>query len=801
MPGSFVQLLHEQARGLRCSLLHPENLSAKAWGIASAEQLDEKMRFFKSQLQSSIELAESGKLKEHENPLFFRLRGAFVARNVAGLAAEMKIAFMDEIFQAEFADHHKTNQEKLADLRYPLEWFPATRAMQRTVHLHIGPTNSGKTYHALQRLEQVDSGIYAGPLRLLAHEVYSRLNAKGKPCALITGEERRIPEDFKHLMNSCTVEMVPLNCTVDVAVIDEIQMMGDTDRGWAWTQAFLGVKAKEVHLCGEVRTRELITDLCAAMGDKLVVHEYKRLSPLSVAKHSLNGDLNNLEKGDAIILFSRLGIHAMKQDVERITGKRAAVVYGSLPPETRAQQAALFNDPNNNYDYLVASDAVGMGLNLSIKRVIFETTSKNDGVSHRIIKPYEIKQIAGRAGRFKSAQEAINKDREAATTSVDPVALDAVKKARPTGGVVTTLEKFDLPIIRRGMATNVPPLASAGIYPPADILIRFATYFPPKTPFSYILLRLHNMASLSPHFHLCRLKDQVKIADAIQEFNMSNMDRLSFMSAPVSMRDAFIIPYLKELAKCVAEQKNGALLDLQLLNLELLDRRDIHDHEHGFKGYLRDAETLHRQLTLYLWLSYRFAGVFISQALAFHVKGLIEEKINECLSTVQLDESQRRQITYLRQRNIRQQMAEEKMKQRLTGEQDGSLVDGLTLPDGEAAAETSPRDDELIEIEGDEDESSSFDEVIDDGGPVEDEDELMESGDFLVEEPLDGQAIETLDVEGERPNSEDSPLSDGNMPTTPKDLSELAESKTGVSDVEAHAPEDNGIEEGARSKL
>lgn len=110
--------------------------------------------------------------------------------------------------------------------------------INRKIILHIGPTNSGKTYAALQRFEQCSSGIYCGPLRLLAHEVYERLNAKGVPCNLMTGEERRESDGvFKW---AATVEMAPLNRKFDVAVLDEIQMIGDNDRGWAWTQAVLG---------------------------------------------------------------------------------------------------------------------------------------------------------------------------------------------------------------------------------------------------------------------------------------------------------------------------------------------------------------------------------------------------------------------------------------------------------------------------------------------------------------------------------------------------------------------------------
>ena len=282
-----------------------------------------------------------------------------------GLASALKYGFYGHVISSRFSTSDLHHQKEIADLRYPNEWFPATRTMHRTVHLHVGPTNSGKTYHALKKLEEANSGVYAGPLRLLAHEVYSRLNAKGKRCLLVTGEERRSPDDtMSGSLSSCTVEMVPLNSTLDVAVIDEIQMIGSPERGWAWTEAFLGLKAKELHVCGEERSVPLVRELAASVGDKLEIHKYERLSPLKVAKDSLRGNLKNLRKGDCIVAFSVMGIHALRRETERATGRKVAIVYGSLPPETRAQQARLFNDPDNDYDFLVASDAIGMGLNL-----------------------------------------------------------------------------------------------------------------------------------------------------------------------------------------------------------------------------------------------------------------------------------------------------------------------------------------------------------------------------------------------------------------------------------------------------
>jgi ATP-dependent RNA helicase SUPV3L1/SUV3 len=236
--------------------------------------------------------------------------------------------------------------------------------MKRKIIMHVGPTNSGKTYSALQRFKdpETQSGIYCGPLRLLAHEVYERLNNDGVPCNLRTGEERRESDDVYRW--SSTVEMAQTNVEFDVAVIDEIQLIADPQRGWAWTRAFLGVKAREIHLCGEATAVPLIQKLCESAGEEFTVNRYERLSGLTVLNKSINGRLNRIEEGDAVIAFSRRQIFHFKKVIEKETNLKAAVIYGALPPETRSEQARLFNDPTSDYKVLVASDAVGMGLNL-----------------------------------------------------------------------------------------------------------------------------------------------------------------------------------------------------------------------------------------------------------------------------------------------------------------------------------------------------------------------------------------------------------------------------------------------------
>jgi ATP-dependent RNA helicase SUPV3L1/SUV3 len=596
------------------------------------------------------------------------------SRGKQTLLTRIRYQFYAQVCGGRFTQAELENQKDVADLRYPTEWYPATREIPRTVHLHVGPTNSGKTYHALKRLEEAERGIYLGPLRLLAHEIYTRLNAKGKHCALITGEEQRLPEG-ETKMWSCTVEMAPLNAQMDVAVLDEIQMINHPERGWAWTQAFLGIQAKELHLCGEARTVPLIRELSALVGDKVHVHEYERLTPLKVAERPL-GSLESLEKGDCVVVFSVIGIHALRREIEKKTGKKCAMVYGSLPPETRAQQARLFNEPDNDYDYLVASDAVGMGLNLSIKRVIFESTVKSNGTKVVPLPISDLKQIAGRAGRYKSSLEAENESKAAIASAkgesgvgfddTKPTATKSAAKPR-TVGICTTMDAVDFQFLKHGMNQEPEPITSAGLFPPSLVVERFASYFPPGTPFSYIMLRLHEISDIHPRFHLCALKDQLAIADVIHTVeNLSISERIILCAAPTSMKDNLEKEFLRYLAECIAEGKSGQLLDLPNLPLDRLD-----EPASGERAYLYSLEQLHKMIITYLWLSFRFPQVLTSRSLALHVKELTEGAIEKTLTEFSwVDDAQRRRRK-MRERAEGLQSGEGDLKQPRKIELDG----------------------------------------------------------------------------------------------------------------------------------
>ncbi|KAF4979423.1 hypothetical protein FZEAL_4366 [Fusarium zealandicum] len=593
------------------------------------EEFKRHASLFMEILEQAFVLAEQNITQRNRNPLFWNLRDAFVLKDLRGLSKELQYSFQSYLIRQRFSKGLEESHKRLLDFRFPYEWFPATRTMQRTIHLHVGPTNSGKTYRALKALENSKRGVYAGPLRLLANEVYQRLLAKGLPCALMTGEEIRIPEDTDTYFSSCTVEMMPVNEIFDVAVIDEIQMIADPDRGSAWTTALLGVQAKEVHLCGEERTVKLIQSMCASIGDECIVHRYERLSPLETMDESINGDYNKLQKGDAIVAFSRLNLHALKRTVETHTGRRCAIIYGSLPPEVRAQQAALFNDPDNDYDYIVASDAIGMGLNLEIRRVILNNVVKFDGNQNRILTSPEMKQIGGRAGRYRTARSAVEAGTDPESAPVDE---------GPKIGYVTTMDRQDLKSLRHAFASDVDDIEAAYVSPPVAAVERFSTYFPSGTPLSFILMRIRELASVSKNLRLSITSEKLEIADIIHDIPLTIYDRLTLCHLPMSLRAFNAKGILRSLAKVIALNQPGDLLSLNQIPLETLDIDIKKWNGKPPQDYLHMLESLHVAINQYVWLSYRFSGVFHDQELAFHVRHLVEEKLVETLETMDFTE-------------------------------------------------------------------------------------------------------------------------------------------------------------------
>ncbi len=275
----------------------------------------------------------------------------------------------------------------------PKDEYPEARAMRRHFVLHIGGTNTGKTYAGLTRLMEAPTGVYLGPLRLLALEAQETLLDARVDCSLATGEEEDHRPGDTHV--AATAEKLDIKRHFDVAVIDECQMIRDSQRGYAWTRAILGVLAPEVHLCAAPEAENILIQLVASCGDTYTVVRHERQVPLVTMRATVSPE--RIQPGDALITFSKVGVLSVAEEL-RSLGKEPAIIYGALPYSTRRRQMEGFL--RGDMKYVVSTDAIGMGLNLPIRRIIFMETEKFDGVERRDLLPEEIRQIAGRAGRF-----------------------------------------------------------------------------------------------------------------------------------------------------------------------------------------------------------------------------------------------------------------------------------------------------------------------------------------------------------------------------------------------------------------
>ena len=274
----------------------------------------------------------------------------------------------------------------------PKDEYMVTRRMKRKIYVHLGDTNTGKTYNAVERLKTAKKGVYLSPLRILALENYEKLNSEGVVCDLMTGEEEIINENATHV--SCTIEKVNLKQNYDITVIDEIQMINDSQRGIAWTRALLGLRCNEIHVCGAMNAKELLIKILDDCEDDYEIKEYHRSIPLEV--ENKNFSYNDVQEGDAIVVFSKKRVLEIAQDYSNKNIK-TSIIYGDLPPEVRKMQYEQFINKENKV--LVTTDAIGMGVNLPIRRVVFMSIRKFDGEEMRELTSQEVKQVAGRAGR------------------------------------------------------------------------------------------------------------------------------------------------------------------------------------------------------------------------------------------------------------------------------------------------------------------------------------------------------------------------------------------------------------------
>lgn len=271
--------------------------------------------------------------------------------------------------------------------------YPEARQIKRHFILHIGDTNTGKTHDALEDFYRADTAVYLAPLRLLALEVQDMSLSRGTNCSLLTGEERDIREGATHI--SCTVEKMDMAKHFDVCVIDEAQMLSDKDRGWAWTEAILGVNADVIHICMSPNAIYIVKLLISMCQDSYTEIRHRRSSKLIVENNNFVFP-DDIQDGDALVAFSRRKV-LMLATLLKKKGYTVSVIYGSLPYSVRKAEMARFLSGESRI--VVCTDAIGMGVNLPIRRVIFTEVEKFDGLIRRRLNMGEIKQIAGRAGR------------------------------------------------------------------------------------------------------------------------------------------------------------------------------------------------------------------------------------------------------------------------------------------------------------------------------------------------------------------------------------------------------------------
>lgn len=257
----------------------------------------------------------------------------------------------------------------------------------------LGPTNTGKTHYAIERMLSHRTGVIGLPLRLLAREVYDRIVAIRGPSvvALVTGEERIVPPRTQYWV--CTVEAMPTDIGPDFLAIDEIQLCADPARGHVFTDHLL-------HARGTHETLFLGSDtMKSAIAELVPKAQFMRLDRMSKLTYSGSKKLSRMPERAAIVGFSVENVYAIAELLRRQKGG-AAVVMGALSPRTRNAQVEMYQ--NGEVNYLVATDAIGMGLNLDVTHVAFSATTKFDGRRMRPLMPNELAQIAGRAGRYQT---------------------------------------------------------------------------------------------------------------------------------------------------------------------------------------------------------------------------------------------------------------------------------------------------------------------------------------------------------------------------------------------------------------
>ncbi len=450
--------------------------------------------------------------------------------------------------------------------------FPQARSMKRKFSFFCGPTNSGKTYAAFEEMVKHDSGVYLAPLRLLALEGQQRMLARGVRASFVTGEEKDIRKDATFV--SSTIEMVNTDKVVGCAIIDEVQLLTHPQRGWAWTQALLGLPAHHIILTGSADALPLLQRIAESLHEPFEVHHFERFSALEVLEEPAT--IKTIQPGTAVICFSRRDVLGLKRQIEEETSHRVAVIYGALSPEVRRQEAARFRE--GHADVLVATDAIGMGLNLPIRTVLFWTLEKTSQGLERRLNPSETLQISGRAGRYGQVDK----------------------------GLVGAFVEEELEYIRDVIGEELPELRGpCTVMPLLPHIELLAEVLQTKSLWEVLRYFKHEMwfsdKLLAPRITAAMETLAIEMEDILlgQPWEI----QLTFCRAPVSPRAKRSLDFLKTLASDFVEEKPLTLDPMMIVPfLEQFTSED---------SMLRRAEEMVQRLTLYRWLSYRFSERFV----------------------------------------------------------------------------------------------------------------------------------------------------------------------------------------------
>ena len=462
--------------------------------------------------------------------------------------------------------------------------FPLARSIKRELILHIGPTNSGKTYEAMQALKRADTGYYLAPLRLLALEGYEDLNASGVDASLITGEEQLINEEATHI--SSTIEMLNFDVDVDVCVIDEVQMIDDRDRGWAWANAIIGAPAKKIIMTGSINAKEAIVELAEYLGEKLTIIEFERKNPLKLLTTATA--IADVRPATAIIAFSRKDVLRLKQNFSR--NFKVSVVYGNLSPEVRREEARRFREKET--DILIATDAIAMGMNLPIKTILFSKVVKFDGEKDRFLTPSEVHQISGRAGRY-----GLNEIGYVGALKSDALHVIEKNMSKPAKPV-------DIPF---KVMANLDHIRLVGSILEENSLTKILEFF------------AENMHFNGP-FTAANIDTMLEAAKIVDGYDLDIASKYHLASAPLTLKSPYIMASFERYVQKL-EHKEPILYLPPAIKGEFASTMDE----------LLEIEDRVKEITLYLWLSYRFHEFFIDADNARHFRGVLNRYIENSL--------------------------------------------------------------------------------------------------------------------------------------------------------------------------